>query len=81
MGLWNRVLGFGKDADKYYILLSPNISVLLPKSNFSIFLIKNGKIVFIIFLLKKYCHFVAHFAILLKIREPRGMIHLTDRHY
>ena len=41
MGLWNRVLGFGKDVDKYYILLSPNISILLPKSNFSIFLIKN----------------------------------------
>jgi hypothetical protein len=40
MGLWNRVIGFKKVVNKYYILLSLNISCLLPKSYFFIFLKK-----------------------------------------
>jgi len=81
MGLWNRVLGFKKVVNKYYILLSPDISYLLPKSYFFIFFKKKlNKQYQFLFIKKKSCYFVALLAILLTIREPRGMIHLVDRY-
>ena len=79
MGLSSRMIDFKKMLINSQVLISPDSSIFLPKSNLYVFLKKKLNKLDLFFYRKTKCHFVVPIAILLKKCTFLHMMHQIDR--